>query len=159
MVSSVLLGYSRCSVIIRLANGRGGGGAVWGLDGLVCGGLHGYHGNGCVGLISGLPAGEGSEARLGKRLVRGEFASVLPWLSAGGGRSCSPPRAPLQHPFSSGLKGDPPTVKAQPHHTAHWETASELLSLSLFPYPQSLFSTSFHPILSLSHHELLVSSP
>lgn len=76
-----------------------------------------------------------------------------------GGRRCSPPRAPLQHPFSSGLKGDPPTVKAQPHHTAHWETASELLSLSLFPYPQSLFSTSFHPILSLSHHELLVSSP
>lgn len=28
---------------------------------------YGYHGNGCVGLISGLPAGEGSEARLGKR--------------------------------------------------------------------------------------------
>lgn len=119
------------------------------------GGLHGYHGNGCVGLISGLPAGEGSEARLGKRLVRGEFASVLPWLSAGGGRSCSPPRAPLQHPFSSGLKGDPPTVKAKPHHTAHWETASELLSLflaslSLSPSSPPLF-TPFSPFHTMSY--------
>lgn len=45
----------------------------------------GYHGNGCVGLINGLPAGEGSEAHLGTRVVRGEFASVQPWHSAGRG--------------------------------------------------------------------------
>lgn len=66
--------------------GTGGGVGFGGLDWMVLGGWvgrgYGYHGNGCVGLISGLPAGEGSEARLGKRWVRGEFASVQPWLSA-----------------------------------------------------------------------------
>lgn len=121
---------------------------------------HGYHGNGCVGLIRGLPAGVGSEARLGKRTVRGEFASVQPWRSAGGGWGglvFSPP------PPTSGFKGDPPTATTQSQWSLHWEQKSIESSipvphcgvsvplLSSFAFFRMYHQHTFSLLLSLPH--------
>lgn len=119
---------------------------------------HGYHGNGCVGLIRGLPAGVGSEARLGKRTVRGEFASVQPWRSAGGGWG----GLGLLPPHTSGFKGDPPTATTQSHWSLHWEQKSIELStaalsgvsvplLSSFAFLRMYHQHTFSFLLSLPH--------
>ncbi len=162
--------FCPCAVILLLANMWCGG---WELD-FVCvcicvcvcmlartgGEGHGYHGNGCVGLIRGLPAGVGSEARLGKRTVRGEFASVQPWRSAGGGWG----GLGLLPPHTSGFKGDPPTATTQSHWSLHWEQKSiemstavplssvivSLLSFFASLRISTLFLSSFPYFLSLT---------